>query len=141
MIEAKSLFDNHVLIYDYEINNTCMPVLPQDYNILPQFVPDKRLMRYFKPDVSITTFPIGWYQAYLYILLCLRILWYAPLRSDNFVFNPVDTWNSLLDVYTFSREFLEYLLEDLIKEEQNEGALLVIKKLSEMDEEGERFVI
>ena len=140
MIDASLLFDNHIIAYDYKINNTYMPVLPHDYDTLPQFVPDKRLMCYFKPDILITTLPISWYQAYLNILLCLRIVWYVPLKSDKFIFNPVDTWDSLLDVYTFSREFLEYLLEDLLKEEQNEGALLVIRKLAEMEERNtERF--
>lgn len=97
------------------------------------------MLRYFAPSDDRRVLPISWYTAYLYIAHRLDILHnYFEARA---VFNPVCTWDSLLDNHTFSREFLGYLLEDLTKEEQIEGALLVIKKLSEMDEEGERFVI
>lgn len=132
---------NHTLTYDYDENICLMLILSYDFNMLPQFIPDKRLMRYFYSDDRVSIMPIDWYLAYLHILLSLRIIWYKQYSGYYFVFNPVSEWAAALDTYTFSRQFLEYLLEDLTKEEQTEGALLVIKKLAEMDEEDERFAI
>ena len=132
---------NRLLEYDYNENICLMPVLSYDFNALPRFIPDKRLMRYFRSDDRALIMPIDWYLAYLHILLSLRIIWYKQYSGYYFVFNPANEWAAVLDTYTLSREFLEYLLEDLTKEEQMEGALLVIKKLAEMDEEDERFAI
>ena len=130
---------SRALTYDYDANIALMPLIPYDFNVLPQFIPDRRLTRYFYSDYRFSTTPIDWYLAYLHILLSLRIVWYKPYSGDHFVFNPASKWAPVLDTYTFSREFLEYLLEDLAKEEQTEGALLVIKKLAEMGEENKRF--
>lgn len=120
------------LKYNYEENVCLMPILSYDFNALPQFIPDKRLMRYFYSDDRTFIMPIDWYLTYLHILRALHIVWYKPF--SGFYFNPASEWAAVLDTYTFSREFLEYLLEDLTKEEQTEGALLVIKKLAEMGE-------
>lgn len=129
------------LEYDNNKNIALMPLIPYDFNHLTQFIPDKRLMRYFYSKYSFSVMPIDWYLAYLHILLSLRIVWYKPYLGCHLAFNPANEWAAVLDTYTFSREFLEYLLEDLTKEEQTEGALLVIKKLAEINEEEERFVI
>lgn len=125
------------LMHNYDENICLMPILSCDFNMLPQFVPDKRLIRYFYSDDRDLIMPIDWYLAYLHILLMLRIVWYKPF--SGFYFNPARKWAAVLDTYTYSREFLEYLLEDLTKEEQTEGALLVIKRLAEMGEESKRF--
>ena len=130
---------NRPLAYDYDKNIILMPILSYDFNVLPQFIPDKRLMRYFYSDDRVSIMPLDWYLVYLHILQALHIVWYKML--SGFYFKPASEWAAVLDTYTYSREFLEYLLEDLTKEEQTEGALLVIKKLSEMDEEDERFAI
>lgn len=120
------------LAYDYDKNVLLMPVLSCDFNMLPRFIPDKRLMRFFCSDDRVSIMPIDWYLAYLHILQALRIVWYK--MSSGFLFRPASEWAAVLDTYTFSHKFLEYLLEDLIKEEQTEGTLLVIKKLAEMGE-------
>lgn len=132
---------NHQLTYNHDKNICLMPILSYDFNALPQFIPDKRLMRFFRSNDRSLIMPIDWYLAYLHILLMLHIVWYKAHPLSVFCFIPASQWAAVLDTYTFSRQFLEYLLEDLTKEEQTEGALLVIKKLSEMDEEDGRFAI
>lgn len=128
---------SRTLTYDYDKNVLLMPVLSYDFNVLPQFIPDKKLMCYFYSDDRVSIMPIDWYLVYLHILQVLHIVWYKPFSS--FYFRPASEWAAVLDTYTFSREFLEYLLDDLTKEEQTEGALLVIKKLAEMGEENKCF--
>lgn len=123
------------LTFDYNKNLCLMPILSYDFNTLPQFIPDKELIRFFYSDDSVSVTPIDWYLAYLHILLTLNIVWFKAFSFATFYFKPVSEWAAVLDTYTFSREFLEYLLEDLTKEEQTEGTLLVIKKLAEMGEE------
>lgn len=129
------------LAYDNNKKIALIPLLSYDFNHLTQFIPGKRLMRYFYQKDSFSIMPIDWYLAYLHILLSLRVIWYKQYSGCYFVFNPASEWAPALDTYTYSREFLEYLLEDLTKEEQTESALLVIKKLSEMGEEAGRFAI
>lgn len=133
------MIDLKPMVYRVRDSSLNLPVLPPDFDALQQFIPDKKLLRYFVPSSDRCVLPISWYTAYLYI--AHRLCIFHTTYEYSAVFNPVCTWGSLLDNHTFSREFLEYLLEDLTKEEQTEGALLVVKKLSEMDEEGERFVI
>lgn len=128
---------NRPLKYNYDENICFMPLLSYDFNTLPQFIPDKRLMRYFYSDDRVFIMPIDWYLAYLHILRVLHIVLYKPF--SGFYFRPVSEWAPVLDTYTFGHEFLEYLLEDLMKEEQTEGTLLIIKKLAEMGEENKRF--
>lgn len=53
--------------------------------------------------------------------------------------NPPSVWASKFEKYYYSREFLQNFLNDLSGDDQTEGALLVIKKLSEMDAENNRF--
>lgn len=132
MIDLKPLVN---LARFFSLNNSiAMLVLPHDFDALELFVPDKTLLRFFVPSGDTRhVLPISWYIAYLYI--ANRLGFFHITYEYSAVFNPVCTWALELDTYTFSREFLEYLLEDLIKEEQTEGALLVIKKLAEMGEE------
>ena len=132
MIEDTA-YINRPLTYNYDENICLIPILSCDFNMLPQFIPDKKLMRYFYSDDSSLVTPVDWYLVYLHILQVLHIVWYKPF--SGFYFRPASEWAPALDTYTFSRKFLEYLLEDLTKDEQTEGALLVIKKLAEMDEE------
>lgn len=137
MIDLKPIFHR---MRDYSLKGRLvLPVLPPDFYALQQFMPDKKLLCYFAPSNDRRVLPISWYTAYLYVAHRLSIL--HNHYEARAVFNPACTWAAALDTYTFSREFLEYLLEDLTKEEQTEGALLVIKKLAEMDEEEERFAI
>lgn len=128
---------SRTLAHNTDKNVLSMPVLSYDFNMLPQFITDKKLMCFFYSDDRVSIMPIDWYLAYLHILQALRIVWYK--MSSGFLFRPASEWAAVLDTYTFSREFLAYLLEDLIKEEQTEGTLLVIKKLTEMGEESKRF--
>ena len=67
---------NRPLRYNYDKNICLMPISSYDFNALPQFIPDKRLMRYFHSDDRVFIMPIDWYLAYLHILRALHIVWY-----------------------------------------------------------------
>ena len=78
---------NRPLIYNYDKNICLMPILPYDFNTLPQFIPDKRLMRYFYSDDRVFIKPIDWYLTYLHILRMLHIVWYKEFSF--FCLNPL----------------------------------------------------
>jgi hypothetical protein len=69
--------------------------------------------------------------------LALKIL--AP--DTGTVFNPPEIWEADFERYTYSRAFLETLLEDLTECGETKGALIVVKKLSELDSDRERFTL
>ena len=57
------------------------------------------------------------------------------------VFNSLEIWAADFERYTYSRAFLETLLEDLTECGETKGALIVVKKLSELDSDKERFAL
>jgi hypothetical protein len=76
-------------------------------------------------------------KTYTYLCLALKIL--AP--DTGTVFNSPEIWAEDFERYTYSRAFLETLLEDLTECGETKGALIVVKKLSELDSDRERFTL
>lgn len=76
-------------------------------------------------------------KTYTALCLMLKITALAPGTA----FNPPEMWEEEFERYTYSRAFLETLLEDLTECGETKGALIVVKKLSEMDSDGERFAL
>lgn len=106
------------------------------YQKYVKYVPDKALReRQGKSFHYMTIFSES--KTYTYLCLTLKIL--AP--DTGTVFNPPEIWAEEFERYTYSRAFLETLLEDLTECGETKGALIVVKKLSEMDSDGERFAL
>lgn len=106
------------------------------YQKYVKYVPDKALReRQGKSFHYMTIF----FESKTYTYLCLTLKILAP--DTGTVFNPPEIWAEEFERYTYSRAFLETLLEDLTECGETKGALIVVKKLSEMDSDGERFAL
>lgn len=106
------------------------------YQKYAKYVPNKALReRQGKSFHYMTIFSES--KTYTYLCLTLKIL--AP--DTGTVFNPPEIWAEEFKRHTYSRAFLETLLEDLTECGETKGALIVVKKLSELDSDGKRFTL
>lgn len=106
------------------------------YQKYVKYVPDKALRerlgkRFHYMDIFTAS------KTYTALCLMLKITALAPGTA----FNPPEMWEEEFEWHTYSRAFLETLLEDLTECGETKGALIVVKKLSELDSDGERFAL
>ena len=110
---------------------------------IEEYMPDKRMWKMF-PKRRL---PFSFFESEVLILpsdkkhlheMILTFLGYYSLHVMGGI-NPPSVWVPKFEKYYYSREFLQNFLNDLSGDDQTEGALLVIKKLSEMDAENNRF--
>ena len=100
-----------------------------------EYVPDKALRKMTGKLFHIELFSA--YKTYMAICLTLKIM----ANDPGTVFLPPRLWAADFERHTYSRAFLETLLEDLTQCGETESALIVVRKLSEMDSDGGRFVL
>lgn len=120
----------------YTASEPTMRYLFELYQNYVKYVPDKALReRQGKSFHYMTIFSES--KTYTYLCLTLKIL----STDTGTVFNSLEIWEADFERYTYSRAFLETLLEDLTECGETKGALIVVKKLSELDNDGERFTL
>ena len=120
----------------YTAHEPTMRYLFEIYRKYAEYVPDKALREQLGKRFHYTSiFSVS--KSYTALCLTLKITALVPAT----VFNSPEIWESEFERYTYSRAFLETLLEDLTECGETKGALIVVKKLSEMDSDGERFIL
>ena len=120
----------------YTAHEPAMRYLFEIYQKYVEYVPNKALReRQGKSFHYMTIFSES--KTYTYLCLALKIL--AP--DTGTVFNSPEIWAEDFERYTYSRAFLETLLDDLTECGETKGALIVVKKLSELDSDRERFAL
>ena len=120
----------------YTAHEPAMRYLFEMYRKYLEYIPDKALRerlgkRFHYMDIFSAS------KSYTALCLMLKIM--APDPGN--VYNPPEIWGAEFERYTYSRAFLETLLENLTECGKTKGALIVVKKLSEMDSGGERFIL
>lgn len=148
IVKFESIGDNHfggcytlfmvegINFMTYTASEPTLRYLFEMYQKYAEYVPDKALRkRQSKSFHYMTIFSKS--KTYTYLCLTLKLL--APDKET--VFNPPEIWAEDFERYTYSRAFLETLLEDLTECGETKGALIVVKKLSELDSDRERFAL
>jgi hypothetical protein len=120
----------------YTAHEPAMLYLFEMYQKYAEYVPDKALREQLgKRFHYMSIFSEG--KSYTFLCLLLKIMTPDP----ETVFNSPEIWAEDFERYTYSRAFLETLLEDLTECGETKGALIVVKKLSELDSDRERFTL
>lgn len=118
----------------YTAHEPAMRYLFEMYQKYVEYVPDKALReRLGKRFLYMDIFTA--HKSYTALCLMLKIMAVAP----GTVYNSPEIWAAEFERHTYSRAFLEALLKDLTECGETKGALIVVKKLSELDSDGERF--
>lgn len=120
----------------YTAHEPAMRYLFEMYRKYAEYVPDKALRerlgkRFHYMDIFTAS------KSYTALCLLFKIMTPDP----GTVFTTPEIWAEDFERYTYSRAFLETLLEDLTECGETKGALIVVKKLSELDSDGERFTL
>lgn len=111
-----------------------MRYLFEMYQKYVEYVPDKALReRLGRLPHHMTIF--SKVKSYRDLCLTLNIMAILP----GTVYNSPEIWAEEFERHTYSRAFLETLLKDLTECGETKGALIVVKKLSELDSDGEKF--
>ena len=120
----------------YTAHEPAMRYLFEMYRKYVEYIPDKALREQIGKRFHYTSI-FSENKSYTALCLTLKIMALVP----GTVFNSPERWEAEFERYTYSRAFLETLLEDLTECGETKGALIVVKKLSELDSDGERFVL
>ena len=124
-----------IRLMTYTAHEPTLPYLLEIYQKYVEYVPDKalreRLSKYFQTNLFLRI------KTYTAVCLTLKIMAVEP----GTVYNPPEIWAENFERYTYSRAFLETLLKNLTECGDAKGALIVVKKLSELDNDGERFTL
>lgn len=125
-----------IILKTFTEHEPTMRYLFELYRKYMEFVPDKALREQLGKRFRCMSI-FSKFKTYRDLCLMLKIMALEP----GTVYNPPEVWAAEFERYTYSREFLERLLEDLTECGNTEGTLIVVKKLSELDSDGERFAL